>query len=301
METQLTPLPDFRLPDYPNAPLHLNGAPLSIINTSTPNSSSSTNDDVVTPAIGLATLLYNWHPNALAAFLDLEAWFSMTWTLSTPSLRLEIGRIANQITFGSLDSSGDTWTLMLTYNIVLEGVDRGKWIPNPRESMKGERDLVDVGEIERLGREWVKEKVEGRKWETGKGVKHRFFVEYAAMDVWGDGIAMSPHWLYRSLDLSRCTTCLKPSSPDEGELKRCGRCGTATYCSDVCQKGDWKVHKDICSVGLEERGKAIKISEKGGLIGWDEERMYAQEEGEKSGNPNLPEGTLKRRKATDTA
>jgi hypothetical protein len=46
----------------------------------------------------------------LAAFLDLDAWFSLTWTLSiaegTPDgSKIEIGRIGNQITFGSLDSS----------------------------------------------------------------------------------------------------------------------------------------------------------------------------------------------------
>ena len=51
-------------------------------------------------------------------------------------------------------------------------------------------------------------------------------------------------------------------------------------------------------MSLEERGKALKITEKGGLVAWDEERMYAKEEGETSANPNLPEGTLKRRKET---
>jgi hypothetical protein len=49
-------------------------------------------------------------------------------------------------------------------------------------------------------------------------------------------------------------------------------------------------------MSLEDRGKALKISEKGGLIGWDEERMFAKEDGERSANPNLPEGTLRRRK-----
>jgi hypothetical protein len=297
METRLSYLSDFRLPDYADAPLHLNGAPLSIIDTSTFTPEISTN--TLTSAIGLATLLYKWHPDALAAFLDLDAWFSMTWTLditsTTPadSSKLEIGRIGNQITFGSLDSTGDNWTLMLTYNIILEGPDRGMWIPNPHESMLGEEDVTDPDEIERLGKEWVKDVISSKRWETGKRLRHRFFVEYAPMDVWGDGIAMSPHWLYASLDLSRCTACSKSSS---SSLSRCGRCGTATYCSDTCQKVDWKVHKDVCNMSLEDRGKALKVTENGGLIGWDEEKTYSNEEGEKSQNPNLPEGTVKRRK-----
>jgi hypothetical protein len=296
METQLNYLSDFRLPDYADAQLHLNGAPLSIIDTSTftPNCSV----DTLTSAISLATILYKWHPNALAAFLDLDAWFSMTWTLgitsSTPadSSKLEIGRIGNQITFGSLDSTGDNWTLMLTFNIVMEGEERGKWIPNPKESMLGEVDVTDPEEIDRLGKEWGKDVISSKRWETGKKLRHRFFVEYAPMDVWGDGIAMSPHWLYASLDLSRCTACSKSSS--SSSLSRCGRCGTATYCSDICQKEDWKVHKDVCHMGLEDRGKALKITGSGGLIGWDEQKTYANEEGEKSQNPTLPEGTLKR-------
>jgi hypothetical protein len=295
MGTQLLQLSDFRLPDYPEAQLNLDGISLSIIDTL--EDSNPSND--ITPAIGIATVLYRWHPKALAAFLDIDAWFSMTWSLSISEnspdgSKIEIGRIGNQITFGRLDSSGDNWTLMLTYNIVLEGSERGKWIPNPKESMLGESDITDPEEIERLGRDFAKQLVVEKRWETGKKLRHRFFIEYAPMDVWGDGIPMSPHWLYAPLDLDRCTTCSSTKAP----LNRCGRCGTATYCSDTCQKKDWNVHKDVCGMSMEDRGTAIKISEKGGLIKWDEERLYAKE-GEMSANPNLAEGVRKRARAVD--
>jgi len=295
MDSQITSLFDFRLPDYPDAALRLNGSLLCVIDPSTLTPEAS---KIITPAIGLATVLYRWHPSALAAFLDLDAWFSLTWTLSIAEgtldgSKIEIGRIGNQITFGSLDSSGDNWTLMLTYSIVLEGENRGKWIPNPKESMLGEKDVTDPDEIEKLGCEFAEKIIREKRWETGKKMKHRFFVEYAPMDVWGDGIPMSPHWLYSSLDLSSCTACKKTGV----SLQRCGRCGTSTYCSDVCQKGDWAVHKDVCTMSMEDRGQAIKLSEKGGLIKWDVEKTYAKEEGEMSANPNFEIPQVKRRKA----
>lgn len=324
MTTKIIPLADFRLPDYPDAPLNLNGAPLSIVDTSSlPEGSGTSNDTNITPAIAIATLLYKWHPNALAAFLDLDAWFSMTWSLSiapgTPSgSKIEIGRIGNQITFGSLDSNGDNWKLMLTYNIVLEEEaeedatkegenkeqkrTRGEWIPNPKESMIGERDVTSPSIINALAQKFLEKCVREKRWETSKKMKHSFCVEYAPMDVWGDGIPMSPHWLYKNLNLSSCTTCGKHSTEDNNNnntdtvsLQRCGRCGTATYCSDACQRGDWAVHKDVCQMSMEDRGQAIKLVEKGGLIRWDEDKMFAKEgEGEMSRNPNFETPQRKR-------
>ncbi|KAL1798516.1 hypothetical protein ACET3X_002553 [Alternaria dauci] len=207
MDAQFIPLSDFRIPDYPDAALHLDGSPLSVVDTA---SLTPDTPKILTPAIGLATVLYKWHPSALAAFLDLDAWFSVTWMLGitegTPhGSKIEIGRITNHITFGILDSIGEKWRLMLTYDIGLEGENRGKWIPNLKESMLGDRELTDPEEIEKLA-----------------------------------------------------------------------------Y---------------ICTMSLEDRGQAIKVSEKGGLIKWDVERMYAKEEGEMSENPNFEIPQEWRRKA----
>lgn len=300
-----TILDSFRLPEYPDASLNLDRNPLSIVDNETFNPEAHGND--LTVPIGLATILHNWCPDALAAFLDFDAWFSMTLILSLqegePSeTKIEIGRVGNQITFGALDATGDNWTLMLTYNVALEGEERGAWIANPKESMEGERDVVDVEEIERLGRAFVKELVEKKRWQTGKKIKHRFFVEYAPMDIWGDGIPMNPHWLYKSLDLSTCTSCgtsaLESSAKSDNKkvsLQRCGRCGTATYCSDTCQRADWAVHKNICNMSMEDRGQALKITEKGGLINWDPTKTMVEEGSqEESDNPNFAEPQLKR-------
>ena len=100
MISQFDTLPDFRLPDYSDAPLTLDGHPLNIYKEDI----FSPDEDVVIKSAsiphGIATILYRWHPIALTAFLDLDAWFSLTWTTTLPpstpdagAKKLEIGRV----------------------------------------------------------------------------------------------------------------------------------------------------------------------------------------------------------------
>jgi hypothetical protein len=305
MALRIVSLNDFRLPDHPDARLQLDRQPLCIADVEA--SPDNTDASELTAAIGIATVLYYWCPDALSAFLDLDAWFSFTWSLAIQQgeaneTNIEIGRVGNQITFGTLDKDGNDWTLMLTYNISMEGQDRGAWIPNPKESMKGDEDITDTKEIDTLSHGFVKDTILQKRWSTGKKLRHKFHVEYAPMDIWGDGIPMNPHWLYKSLDLSACTVCEKKTE-EKSPLQRCGRCGTATYCSSECQRKDWAVHKHICSLSLEDRGQMLAITEKGGLIGWDPERTFAVGgRGEESKSPNFAEPQLKRcRRSAGTA
>lgn len=298
-------LAQLRLPDYPSASLTLDGLPLSIYNensfTTSQDASSATTPKHISVPRGIATILHNWHPNSLLAFLDLDAWFSLTWSVTLPSgSKREIGRVGSQVTFGTLDPSGENWEVMLTYNVALlsDGdFARGTWVPNTKESMLGEHDITSKEEVARLGTQWVEEMVAEKKWEAGKGVKHSFHVEYAPMDIFGDGIPMSPHWLYSALDLAKCTTCGITASSSK-PLNRCGRCGTAAYCSAECQKSDWKVHKWVCTMSAEDRGMAIKISEKGGLYKWDMGRtMVGKEEEVESENPHFKDVQFKRQRS----
>ena len=307
----LHPLVLLRLPDYPDAPLTLNAIPLNIykensFTTQESTSPSTASSDDVSVPIGIATILYYWNPTALLAFLDLDAWFSLTWSVTLPpstlgslAQKLEIGRVGNQITFGTLDSSGENWEVMLTYNIALSSGEmfrRGEWVPNTKESMLGDQDVQSAEEVERLGIKWVKDVIESKRWEASKNVKHTFHVEYAPMDIFGDGISMSPHWLYASLDLSKCTTC-GVASDASMSLNRCGRCGTAAYCSAECQKKDWNVHKWVCTMSAEDRGMAIKVSEKGGLYKWDRSRtMAGKGEEVESENPSFETVQFKRQR-----
>ncbi|KAF7192226.1 SET domain and MYND-type zinc finger protein 6 [Pseudocercospora fuligena] len=258
----LMSLSHLRIPGQPDEELTLDENPLKIISEDTFTKETSTSN--LTPAIGLATVLYNWCPDSLYAFLDFKTWLSFTWNLKLQhggpeETQLEVSRIRNQITFGLLDNNGH-YKILMTYLI---SSPSGKWIPDPEETMLGEENVEDPGKIEKMARSFVTDLVLKKRWETGKKMRHDFFVEFEVGDAFEDGIAISPHWLYRALDLSRCTTC----GGDGGELKRCGRCGTAAYCSDGCQRKDWAVHKGVCAMDMETRGKALHLSKDGGLAG----------------------------------
>jgi len=302
MGPKLLSLDSTRIPGFPGAPIHLDRAPLRIIDDADGKFDKDTDTSDLTTAIGITNVLYRWCPSALHAFLDIDAWFSFTWTLTIQDeMKIEIGRVENQITIGTLDAEGEKWTLMLTFNITAEGPQRGAWVPNPGESMLGDNDLTDPAQIDRLGREFVRDLCLKERWATGKKMQHQLFVEYALMDPFSDGIPMNPHWLYRSLDLSLCTKC--GVHKDVKPLQRCGRCGTAAYCCPSHQKQDWPVHKSICNMSLEDRGQMLKISEHGGLIGWDLSKTVWDEEeddeGSMSKNPNFVTPQLKRARQTN--
>lgn len=266
-------LETLHIPTHPEAPLLLDGSPLRILSEDLDNNLQDEAISLqISPAIGIATILHNWTPSSLLALLDIESWFSITWNLTLPdSTKLEIGRIRNQITMGKLDKAG-LWSVMLTFNISQieeTGVYQGPWIPSIEESMLGDKNIEDPERIETLAREFVKELIEQQRWLTGKGLRHDFFVESLSlgMDPWDDGLAMNPHWLYAALDLTVCSNC--ESKGQEGKaLNRCGRCGTAAYCSSECQQKNWAVHKAVCAMSAEDRGKALSYSQNGGLVNW---------------------------------
>jgi len=45
--------------------------------------------------------------------------------------------------------------------------------------------------------------------------------------------------------LVKCQKCQK-SEKLETKFKKCSRCGLVYYCSKLCQKKDWKIHKQMC-------------------------------------------------------
>lgn len=298
MGTKFIFMDNTRIPGFPDAPVQLDRAPIKMVDDADGKFTEHTDTANLTTAVGIATVLSRWSPHAFYAFLDIDAWFSFTWTLTIQDeMKIEIGRVENQITMGTLDAQGENWSLMLTYNIIAEGPERGAWVPNPAESMLGDNDLTDPTQIDNLAREFVRDLILKQRWSTGKKMQHQLYVEYALMDPFGDGIPMNPHWLYGAPDVERCTIC--DVSKDVKPLQRCGRCGTAAYCCPMHQKQDWPVHKSICNMNLEDRGQMLKISQKGGLIGWDLSKTVGDEdddEEEMSKNSNFVTPQLKRQR-----
>nr|POE46952.1 n-lysine methyltransferase smyd2-a [Quercus suber] len=294
MTPTFTSLDDVRLPGAPDASLSLDGAPLRILDTSDTDEHQIVDSVEISAAVGIATVLYKWCPDALFALLDENHWLSFTWLLTLPDeTKIEIGRIRDQVTFGTLDKEG-LWKLMVTYNTPRSYGEtaagdktkcEGRWIPNTVETMLDGQDISDSVEVDRLGRAFVRDLIFHRKWLTGRATKHEFFVESAhlgGMDPFADGIAMNPHWLYSSFDVARCTRC--GNADVEGRsLNRCGKCGTAAYCCSGCQKEDWPVHKAVCSMSMEERGKALHLTKDGGLIYWSRKDENALPEDQFSG------------------
>lgn len=270
-------LADLRIPGRPDRPLTLDGKPLSVIEESTRDNNSDALE--LTAAIGVATVLHDWCLEALFALLDIDNWFSFTWILTLNQGaenegKIEIGRIRNQITMGTLGKD-EHWEVMMTFDIspLEDNPSGGLWVPNIKETMLGNRNVEDKAEVEKMGISFVKDLLANRRWLTGKNMRHEFFVESPniGVDPWEDGMRMNPHWLYETLDLAKCTTC-KSTAESGKSLNRCGRCGTASYCSGGCQQKDWPVHKAVCSMSMEDRGKALHYTQQGGLVGWNEEK-----------------------------
>ena len=42
-----------------------------------------------------------------------------------------------------------------------------------------------------------------------------------------------------------CATCKKKKG-EVAKLSRCGGCKIPVYCSAVCQRADWKSHRELC-------------------------------------------------------
>ncbi|TID20729.1 hypothetical protein E6O75_ATG05493 [Venturia nashicola] len=276
-QTGFCSLPNMRIPGRPDRPLTLDGKPLSMIVGSIYDNNFDAPD--FKPATGVATVLHNWCPEALFALLDVENWFSFTWTLTLNQgaeneSKIEIGRIRNQITMGTLGKD-EHWKVMITFDIspLEDNPTGGAWIPSIKETMIEDKNVGNSAEIEKMGISFVKDLILNRRWLTGKNMRHEFFIESTTigMDPWDDGMRMDPHWLYTSLDLAKCTTC-KSAAESGKSLNRCGRCGTASYCSGSCQQRDWPVHKAVCTMSMEDRGKALYYTQHGGLAGWKGEK-----------------------------
>jgi hypothetical protein len=62
------------------------------------------------------------------------------------------------------------------------------------------------------------------------------------------------------LDLSICSTCNKTSTV-ETPLNLCGGCKKIRYCSQACQKKDWREHKKKCKLKAEDYFRLVAVKD----------------------------------------
>ncbi|OQV14541.1 hypothetical protein BV898_11262 [Hypsibius exemplaris] len=72
-----------------------------------------------------------------------------------------------------------------------------------------------------------------------------------AYDV-GDQVFQSEPWMFCIMAgkvKTHCYGCLGRPDDGRGDVRRCGGCRLAGYCSETCQKADWKPrHRDECKL-----------------------------------------------------
>ena len=61
---------------------------------------------------------------------------------------------------------------------------------------------------------------------------------------------------YHPFFVGLCYVCYSPGSTTK-PLKRCGGCQLVAYCSRLCQKSDWRMHKHICKEFPIVKGKNV--------------------------------------------
>ncbi|KAG9569937.1 hypothetical protein KCU71_g1778, partial [Aureobasidium melanogenum] len=76
------PLTFLRTPPFPGLNLSIDGSPIAIVDTSRSVYNEDTDKTNLTGAVAIATVLWNWHPNALRAFLDRERYSSFAFIIS---------------------------------------------------------------------------------------------------------------------------------------------------------------------------------------------------------------------------
>merc|ERR1719234_2870634 len=78
-----------------------------------------------------------------------------------------------------------------------------------------------------------------------KTCEEEIFAKRKAYGRWSAGLCAT----YGKMRPNKCDNCFKLT----GDVHRCGKCLTKSYCSKACQLKDWeKKHQKLCKNGAEE-------------------------------------------------
>jgi hypothetical protein len=100
----------------------------------------------------------------------------------------------------------------------------------------------------------------------GNGIGRLIMQFYGGFDASKSPFALRGKLEYGKLpdNAPRCSNCLEVKKESKA-LSSCASCGKVRYCGRVCQKADWKRHKESCKKWSEEK-KKMKMKKAGGRL-----------------------------------
>jgi hypothetical protein len=90
----------------------------------------------------------------------------------------------------------------------------------------------------------------------GNGIGRLIMQLYGGFDASKSPFALrgTPEYGKIPDNAARCSSCLAAKEEIKA-LRSCASCGKVRYCGTVCQKADWKRHKESCKIWAEEKKK----------------------------------------------
>ena len=147
---------------FPDLNLSIDGLPVAVVDTG--RFDEETDKQELTPARAVSTILWNWHPNALRAFLDCQKYTDFDFGIiddyagSEKVITHIISRRDRAIVVGYYDQNRN-WGHQANYDILEDGRWKPLWAS---ENYIGNRrpEYVDM-----MGRSWAKDHMYHRRWE----------------------------------------------------------------------------------------------------------------------------------------
>ncbi|CAD0110904.1 unnamed protein product [Aureobasidium uvarum] len=156
------PLAFLRIEPFPRLNLSIDGSPIAIVDTSQFVEETEKKD--LTAVHAIATILWNWHPNALRAFLDLQKYSAFEFAICDDypgSKRITthmITRHDRAILVGYYNQDMD-WGHQVSYGIL----EDGRWKP-----LWGSSDGLGGNSrpefIEMMGGMWARDQMYLKRW-----------------------------------------------------------------------------------------------------------------------------------------
>ena len=161
-QRELTPLAFLQDEPFPGLNLSIHGSPVAIVDTN--KFDEETDKEELTTARAVATVLWNWHPNALRAFLDTEKYSSFEFAITDkyPGREKVINHMITRKTRAVLVGYYDqdfVWGHEVSYGMP----EDGRW--KPLWGSDGYRGNDKPDYVDSMGRLWAKDCMYYRRWE----------------------------------------------------------------------------------------------------------------------------------------